>query len=792
MEAALHPWPALGALLMRDGLVTREELEAVLAEQRDLPHRRISGTRLGEVLLERGLVTETQVAQLVAEQYTLPYLELTEPEVSVRAAVLLPEELARTFRALPISVLPDGSLLVAISDPPLAVHSGELDSVLGVPLRFAVATSSALESAIDHAFERARELGALEPSDTQAVAVAAGSSDGDDSVEPDSSSDPASPASTVGLARPWPALGALLVRDEIVGEDELEAALAQQRVSGSKRLGEILVDRGSVSAEDIARLVSEQHDLPFVYLVPTEVDTEVACRLPEDLARRYSAVPVSANEDEVVVALADPTRVLDAHELRAAIASPVRFVGASPDAVAEAIAHVHDPVLLHEVPVADEDLPDPEGDLDDAMVDELLEATATVQRWDAAAADSIDEEVAFAVVTEVGTADAPPTVESVPALLEQVLALGASHVHFTPRGDGTSVRARVDGVLREVDPGTAHVEDTVAWLKAVADLEIGGRRVHRERTVTVPVAGHALDLRLVLVGTTAGEKLTLTAHDRESELPVLSELGLLPEGEAALRSALVEPFGAVIVSGPAGSGRTTTLYALLQELASPARALSTIEQPVEAMLPGADQIEVSPETGLTFGRALRAVLRSDADVVAIGELRDDETTRLTLGASTGHLVLATLESRSAAAALHMLGRSGGETGHVSSAVTCVVSQRLVRRTCADCLETYYPDPDELVSLGRPAEEAARRLLARGRGCDACGHTGYRGRIALFEVLPVSEEIRSLVDRGATASEIEDAAVAAGMRTFAEEGSRLCLEGVTTPSEVRRVLGSVRR
>jgi type IV pilus assembly protein PilB len=786
MEAALHPWPALGALLMRDGLVTRDELEAVLAEQRDSPHQRISGSRLGEVLVERGSVTQAQIAQLVAEQYTLPFLELTEPEVSVRAAVLLPEELAREVRALPISVLPDGSLLVAISDPPLAVGSDELHAALGVPLRFAVATPDAVDAAIDHAFERARELGATAAEDDSTQA-AADDEVGDEASEAEQGDPARAEGATPGLARPWPALGALLIRDGIVTEQELDAALAQQRVSGSKRLGEILVNRGAMTPADVARLVAEQYELPFVDLVASEVDMDVALRLPEELARRFSAVPVSAREDEVVVALADPTRVLDAHDLRAAITASVRFVGASPEAVDEAIALVHAPARLHEVELPADDDVDPH--FDDAMADDLLEATASVRRWDAAGEEG-EADVVVATATDVETTPEPAAMDSLPELLEHVLALGASHVHFTPGEGGVLVRARVDGVLRDVDGGGAdRAADVVAWLKELADLEIGGRRVHREASVAVPFGEGTVGLRLTLVRTTGGEKLTLSVHDPESGERTLSELGLPPDDERTLRAALAEPFGAVVVSGPAGSGRTTTLYALLQELDSRERAVATIEQPVERDLPRADQIEVSPGTGLTFGRALRAVLRSDQDVVAVGDLRDDETAQLSLGAATGHLVLAAMESRSAASAIDALERSSGEPGLVTSAVLCVVSQRLARRTCADCRETYYADADELALLGRPPEEAVRRLLARGRGCDACGGSGFRGRVALFEVLPVTDEVRALVDRGATVKEIEAVAVANGMRTLAEEGARLCLEGVTTAAEIRRILGS---
>ena len=256
-----------------------------------------------------------------------------------------------------------------------------------------------------------------------------------------------------------------------------------------------------MTAADVARLVAEQYELPFVDLVASEVDLEVASGLPEELARRYSAVPVSARDDEVVVALADPTRVLDAHDLRAAITAPVRFVAASPDAVNEAIALAHAPVRLHEVEPSGDDVHDPE--LDDAMADDLLEATASVHRWDGAGDETPDADASVAVVTGVDTTQEPPAVESLPELLEQVLALGASHVHFTPRAEGVLVRARVDGMLREVDPDAADSVETVAWLKAVTDLEIGGRRAHREATVAVPFGDSMVDLRLVLVRTAA-------------------------------------------------------------------------------------------------------------------------------------------------------------------------------------------------------------------------------------------------------------------------------------------------
>jgi type IV pilus assembly protein PilB len=793
MEAALHPWPALGALLMRDGLVTREQLEAVLVEQRDSAHQRISGKRLGEALVEQGVVDQAQVAQLVAEQYTLPFLELTQSEVGVRAAVLVPEELARRVVALPISELPDGSLLVAVADPPLALFSDELHTALGVPLRFAVATPDAVDAAITFAFERARQLAPTDTPESQPTNSASAlpsevdaADDGDDDATFEG--EPAA-----GLTRPWPALGALLIRDGVVTEAELDAALAQQRVSGSRRLGEILVQRGSVTANDVARLVAEQYELPFVDLVATEVEIEVASRLPEELARRRSAVPVHARDGEILVALADPTTVLDAHELRSAFDVPVRFVAASPEAVRAALdlVHVHDAdeVAFGEPPPSEVDDPDAVATLDDDVQATVVALSVEPRPESEPTTDDATPSAEHAEPTTASPeADADAEADDdLTHLLEDAIALGASHVHFAPRHDEVVVRARVAGVLRELDrlSGDDGARAMVR-LKDLVGLDETERRTPCESHIAVTFGDDTLDLRLAVVPTRKGEKLTLTVSDSRSRTLGLSELGLEPTAEATLRAALHEPSGAVVVCGPAGSGRTTTLYAALRELDVAERSIATVEHPIEQELEGADQIEAAPNVGLTIARGLRAALRSDVDVLAVGELDDDETARLLMRAASGHLVLTTLDNLGSASAVRRLAHMSGVGG---AALTCVVSQRLVRMICTDCRETYYPEADELAQLGRAEDEAGRRLLGRGRGCTACGDTGFRGRLGLFEVLPVTEEIRSLLDADASRDELHQAAVRQGMRTLTDEGVRLCLEGVTTAAEVRRVLGA---
>jgi hypothetical protein len=335
MEASPRPWPALGVLLLRDGLVTKEDLEAVLGDQRDARRQRISGSRLGELLVERGMVTREQVAKLVAEQYELPFLELDEIEIDPHVIGLLSEELARQFHAVPISELRGGSLLLAIGDPATVLFAEDLRRALGVPLRFAVVPQLAMESAIAYVYsERLLDLANAEDENvvvdlhedpSQAHAVAQG--DGESYL-----------GSPTTVTRLWPALGALLVRDGLVTHEELDSALAQQRLSGGKRLGEVLVERGSVTRADVARVVAEQYELPFVDLAWPEVDPQAAALLPEEVARRYSALPVNFDVDgSLRVAISDPAAVLYSDELRVTLGVPLTFAVASPDAIESAL-----------------------------------------------------------------------------------------------------------------------------------------------------------------------------------------------------------------------------------------------------------------------------------------------------------------------------------------------------------------------------------------------------------------------------------------------------------------------
>jgi type IV pilus assembly protein PilB len=292
---------------------------------------------------------------------------------------------------------------------------------------------------------------------------------------------------------------------------------------------------------------------------------------------------------------------------------------------------------------------------------------------------------------------------------------------------------------------------------------------------------------MAVLPTKFGEKVTLRVLNQAAAPSSLADLAMAPDLEEIVRRAIQQPYGAVLTCGPTGSGKTTTLYAALQELNTPDRTIMTIEDPVEYVTAGIDQIEVNVRAGLTFARGLRTILRSDPDTILVGEIRDEETAQIAIRAAlTGHLVLSTIHTQTAAGAIQRLAEMGMEPGLVAATVTCLVAQRLARRICPDCRELYKPSAAEASALGRSTTRGVQ--LARGVGCTACGRTGFRGRLGLFEVLPMTEELRALAAEHVSTAEIQKAAVAAGMRTLREDGIRACLEGITTADEVRRVAG----
>ncbi len=551
---------------------------------------------------------------------------------------------------------------------------------------------------------------------------------------------------------PWPALGTLLVRDGAITAEQLEAALELKRETPTKRLGEILLEQGATTRVAIARVLAEQHELEFLEIDASSIDTAAANLLPETLARRYNAIPLRFRDDgSVLVAVADPTNVVFSDELRLALGVPVRVAVASQDAIELAISRTYDGSVIELVTVDD-------------------------------AAPEIEDDA-----TQIDLNHDSPAVVFVNRSLAKALDLGASDIHFTPQAKRLHVRARIDGVMREIATITGTQAAAISSrLKIMGGLDIAERRAPQDGRVSVKRGANTVDVRIAVLPTTHGEKTTLRILNQGEAPESLSALAMWPRAEDALRAAITKPFGSVVVVGPTGSGKTTTLYAALQELNSPDVSIVTLEDPVEYRAPGLDQIEINPRAGLTFANGLRTILRSDPDVILVGEIRDEETASIAFRAAmTGHLVLTTLHAQTAAAAIQRLTDMDVDRGVIATAINAFVGQRLARRLCTNCAEQYEADESELRALRVP-DGFDQLTLYRAVGCGQCNEIGYRGRVGLFEVLPMTDRIAGLV--GAPTREIESAAVEEGMFTLSDDGARLCLAGVTTLDEVRRVAG----
>jgi type IV pilus assembly protein PilB len=551
-------------------------------------------------------------------------------------------------------------------------------------------------------------------------------------------------------------LGILLLRDGLITANQLEQALEEREGTG-RRLGEIVVDHGWASSVAIAQCLAEQHDLEFIDLSHTEVDPAATALLPEQLARQYQALPIQFLDEELVqVAVSDPTNVVTSDNLRLAIGLSVRMAVVGATDLEEAIGRVY----RTKVEVEDEQPAEEEDPKRVALpVEDLHDDVST----------------------------SAPAIKLVNKVITNAIEEGASDIHFEPQAEGLVVRARIDGVMRRVTdiPKTMQAAVT-SRLKIMAELDIAERRAPQDGRVAIRVAGEPTDLRMAVLPTTYGEQVVLRILHRATGRLGLSFLGMSDAAEKAFLQAISEPYGAVMTVGPTGSGKTTTLYAALDVLNSEDRVVTTIEDPVEYQIPGITQIEVNPKAGLTFSRGLRTMLRSDPDVLLVGEIRDEETARIAIQAAmTGHLVLTTLHAHNAASAIARLKDMGVDAGLLASSVNCIVAQRLARRLCADCRRAYLADGDERAELG--LEHLTEEIkLYRGEGCLRCGNTGYRGRVALYEVMPIEGRLTRMFDQ--PTEEIYAAAVEQGMTTLRQDGVRLCLAGITSLGEIRRVTG----
>jgi type IV pilus assembly protein PilB len=519
-------------------------------------------------------------------------------------------------------------------------------------------------------------------------------------------------------------------------------------------LRDVLVGQGAVTEVEVAEALAEAYGLKTVDLVGYPLDVAAAAKIPIALSRRHRVLGIAIDDEEIVVATADPGDVLALDDVRAATGLQVRPVVVARDEPTKAI----------------ERFQRSEADLDDVAA-----SLGDGEHSDLAVFDSVGEEA--------------PIVRYVNGLIEQAIENRASDLHLEPTEHELRVRYRIDGVLHEVDTVPKSVQSAlISRLKIMSSVDITERRVPQNGRITMNLGSRKVDLRLATLPTVWGEKIVLRVLDTGGIDLDLKRLGFTDANYDRFATSFSKPHGMVLVTGPTGSGKSTTLYATLTEISKPEVNVITVEDPVEYRLPGVNQVQVNHKAGLTFAAVLPAILRSDPDIVLIGEIRDRVTAQLAIEAAlTGHLVLSTLHTNDAASAVTRLVEMGIEPFLVGSSLDCVMAQRLARRLCQWCRESYAPSDAELSAARWPYELlGAPSMLWRPNGCRSCANTGYRGRIALHEVMAVSEEIERLAVERASAHDIGRAGIAQGMELLRHDGFRKVLLGETSLAEVLRV------
>jgi type IV pilus assembly protein PilB len=558
-------------------------------------------------------------------------------------------------------------------------------------------------------------------------------------------------------------LGELLLRDQIISPEQLQRAQEESRKSGD-RLGNALIKTGAIPEEDLTQFLSKQYGVPAVNLAEFDIDSEVIALVPKDVALRHRVVPVNRAGSSLIVAIADPSNILAIDDLKFVTGYNIEAVVASDVGISEAIERYYNK----------------KAELDITKVMNEIQESVELEA-------SADGEINLSDLERA--AEDAPVVKLCNHLLLSAIQQGASDIHVEPYEKSYRVRFRIDGVLHEeMSPPVKLKAALSSRLKIMAHLDIAERRLPQDGRIKLKVGeDKEMDFRVSVLPTLFGEKIVLRLLDKSNLQLDMTKLGFEPDQLADFKSAIECPYGMVLVTGPTGSGKTTTLYSALSELNTLTDNICTAEDPVEFNLPGINQVQMHEDIGLNFAAALRSFLRQDPDIIMIGEIRDFETAEIAIKAAlTGHLVLSTLHTNDAPSTITRLLNMGVEPFLVTASVQLVQAQRLVRKICANCKQPTPTPKDELKALGATDEEIATVTCQRGVGCQICGGSGYKGRVALYEVMPFKDALKELVLQGAAAVEIKAEAIRQGMRTLRMSGVRKICEGVTSVDEVARI------
>ncbi len=562
-------------------------------------------------------------------------------------------------------------------------------------------------------------------------------------------------------------LGDLLVKEGLINQEQLQRALADQKGSNEK-LGSILVRLDIINEDQLIAFLSKQYGIPSITLTQLDVDVEVVKLVPAQIARKYEVLPIKRAGNQLTLAMADPTNVFAVDDVGFMTNLQVVPVVASQGAIRKAIDR------LYEAQTG-------------GIAEVISEMDATV--GDVEVVEGEDEQWAKADIFELKeSADEAPVVRLVNMILVDAIRRGASDIHLEPYEKVFRVRFRIDGVLHEIMTPPKRLEAALtSRVKIMSTLDIAERRLPQDGRIKLRYNQREIDFRVSTLPTIFGEKTVMRILDKDALQLDLAMLGFDPWSLEQFTHAIHQPYGMILITGPTGSGKTTTLYSAIHTINSPDVNIMTAEDPVEYNLKGVNQVQVNEGIGRTFAAALRSFLRQDPDIILVGETRDLETAQIGIRAAlTGHLVLTTLHTNDCPSTVARLLDMGIPPFLVSSALSLILAQRLGRKICKDCKQPYEADEESLVPYGHVPQGLGHVQFYKGKGCHACSFTGMKGRVAIYEVMPISEELREMMLRNAPTAEIRDMALAQGMKTLRQNALQKVLDGVTTIEEVLRV------
>jgi type IV pilus assembly protein PilB len=563
-------------------------------------------------------------------------------------------------------------------------------------------------------------------------------------------------------------LGELLTKASLISPDQLKDALKLQKETGGK-LGETLIKLGFVAEEDITECLSQQFGVPSINLAHFEIDSAVIKLIPPDVARKYNILPVNKTGATVTIAMADPTNVFAMDDIKFMTGYNVEPVVASELGIKAAIDKYYGTTSSLELKKVMEDL----------------------QQSENADLEVLEEEEDLDIAALADSAEEAPVVKLVNLILTDAIKRGASDIHIEPYEKEFRVRFRIDGTLYEIMNPPLKLKDAItSRMKILAKLDISEKRLPQDGRIKLKMKlndkNKELDFRVSVLPTLFGEKIVMRLLDKDNLRLDMTKLGFEPESLVRFEEAIFKPWGMVLVTGPTGSGKTNTLYSALSKVNSPEVNIMTAEDPVEFNLPGINQVQMKESIGLNFAATLRSFLRQDPNIILVGEIRDFETAEIAIKAAlTGHLVLSTLHTNDAPSTINRLMNMGIEPFLVATSVQLIAAQRLARRVCANCKEVVEMTPQALMNIGFKKDEVGTFTVYKGRGCDKCNSTGYKGRVALIEVMAIDDTIRDLILSGGTAIDIKKRAAETGMISLRRSGLIKIKDGTTTIEEVVR-------